>query len=1017
MGEDSPTRYWKSWEERTSAATTEAGHDEFPEPLGGIVGELSRRSFLKAAGFTAAAALTSCTRTPVEKAIPYLLPPEEVVPGRSTWYASTCAGCAAGCGILVKWRDGRPIKLEGNPDHPVSHGGLCAVGQASLLELYDSSRLRGPLLDGKPASWDEVDRAIVARLEAIQQRRGAVRFLTGTLTSPTVQALLRRLLGRFRDARHVTFDALSSSAILDAHEKTHGVRALPHYRFQRAEVIVSLDADFLGTWISPVEFTEGYGAGRTPEAKPVRFSYHVQLESRLSLTGAKADRRVRVLPSEHGSILTHLAGRLAGKANLPFAPGPSEASPLPATLLDELADRLWEARGKSLIICGSQDVSAQVLVNLVNHLLGNYGATLDLAQPSFQRQGSDGDLEALLQEIHAGKVSALFLYGVNPLVELPGGSALASALKRIPLLVSLAPRLDETAGLAHAVCPDHHFLESWGDAEATSGIVSLSQPTLHPLGNTRSVLESLAAWGGRPAAAYDLLREHWERRIFPRQHREGSFQAFWDRAVQTGFAEVEPRRVQVKPFRTAAVRPIGRAERPPTGTFALLLYPKVGILDGRHANNPWLQELPDPISKVVWDNYACLSPAAAARLGLGEGEVVRLEVAAGDGKAVALELPVHLQPGQHDAVVAVALGYGRRGTERFAKIGPQWLLARPGVGADGLVGKDAAPLLHFQGGTLRYDRVGLRLTRTGATHPLACTQQHHRITTPKNLPLVGGEARPIVRETRLSLLLTDRAGGHTEGAQETEDLWPPDHPTPGHRWAMAIDLSACTGCSACVIACQAENNIPVVGKDEVLRQREMHWLRIDRYYAGEDEVDVIHQPMLCQQCDNAPCETVCPVLATVHSAEGLNQQIYNRCVGTRYCANNCPYKTRRFNWFAYAREDRLQNLVLNPDVTVRSRGVMEKCTFCIQRIQAAKIEARQRGVPLADGVIQVACQQSCPARAIAFGDLNDPKSQVAQWMQSPRRYRVLEEMNFRPAVGYLAVVRNRTETKGGAPHG
>jgi molybdopterin-containing oxidoreductase family iron-sulfur binding subunit len=656
-------------------------------------------------------------------------------------------------------------------------------------------------------------------------------------------------------------------------------------------------------------------------------------------------------------------------------------------------------------------------VNFLNHLLGNYGATLDLTQPSLQRQGSDRDLEALLQELHAGKVSVLFLYGVNPVVELPGGAELASALKRVPTIVSFAPRLDETAGLAHAVCPDHHFLESWQDAEAVSGTVGLFQPTIHPLGNTRSILESLAAWTGSPAAAYDLLREHWERSIFPRQHRERSFQAFWDRAVQTGFVEVAPGRVPVQAFRAAVVRPIPRADRSPAGTFALVLYPKVGILDGRHAQNPWLQELPDPISKVAWDNYACLSPAAAARFGVAEGDVVRLEVAGGDGKVAPLELPVHLQPGQHDAVVAVALGYGRRGTERFAKIGPQWLLARPGVGEGGVVGKDAAPLLLLRGGALRYTRMDLRLVRTGAKHPLACTQDHHRITAPKNLPVVGGAPRPIVRETTLPILLKLPAGSRPEGETETQDLWPPDHPTPVHRWAMAIDLSACTGCSACVIACQAENNIPVVGKDEVLRHREMHWLRIDRYYAGEDEVDVIHQPMLCQQCDTAPCETVCPVLATVHSQEGLNQQIYNRCVGTRYCANNCPYKTRRFNWFAYARDDRLQNLALNPDVTVRSRGVMEKCTFCIQRIQEAKIEAKQRRVPLADGAVQPACQQSCPARAIVFGDLNDPKSQVAQWMKSPRRYRVLEEMNFRPVVGYLQVVRNRGETEETRRHG
>ncbi|HYL79485.1 MAG TPA: TAT-variant-translocated molybdopterin oxidoreductase, partial [Candidatus Acidoferrum sp.] len=474
MGDNVPKRYWKSWEERVGAGDPPAssGH-EFPEPVEGLAGQVSRRGFLKAAGFTAAAALTSCTRAPVEKAIPYLNQPEVVVPGQASFYASTCAGCSAGCGILVKCRDGRPIKLEGNPDHPISRGGLCAVGQAAVLDLYDSSRLKGPLLDGKAASWEDVDRVAVAKLETIRRNGGTVRFVSGTLTSPTVQAAVQRFLDRFTDARHITYDALSCATILDAHERTHGVRSLPRYRFERAEVILSLDADFLGTWISPVEFTAGYRAGRTPEATPPRFSYHVQVEARLSLTGSKADQRILVAADEAGLLLTHVATRLARRANVPFvAPGLEESS-VPAKALDELADRLWMARGRSLVVCGRQDVPTQILVNFVNHLLGNYGTTLDLAQPSFQRQGNDRELEVLLDDLDTGKVSALFLLGVNPLCELPGGTELTSALKRVPLTVSFAERQDETAGLAHVVCPDHHFLESWGDAEAVSGVVGL----------------------------------------------------------------------------------------------------------------------------------------------------------------------------------------------------------------------------------------------------------------------------------------------------------------------------------------------------------------------------------------------------------------------------------------------------------------------------------------------------------------------------------------------------------------
>jgi molybdopterin-containing oxidoreductase family iron-sulfur binding subunit len=465
------------------------------------------------------------------------------------------------------------------------------------------------------------------------------------------------------------------------------------------------------------------------------------------------------------------------------------------------------------------------------------------------------------------------------------------------------------------------------------------------------------------------------------------------------------------------------AHRPPEGTYSLILYSKVGMPDASHAYNPWLHELPDPISKVTWDNYVCLSPALAAGLGVGDGDVVRLETGAGGDRPGELELPAFVQPGQHDRVVAVALGYGSLLSERFANIGPPWLQAGPTVGPDGLVGKNAARFLAWIGGSLRFGLDGVRLTKTGRHQPLASTQSYHQVAVPQHLTLPGQERRPIIRETTLAayrqepapatISRTAMGGPALPGA--TEDLWPADHPLTRPHWGMVIDLNACTGCSACVVACQVENNIPVVGKDEVRRQREMHWLRIDRYYTERDGgVDVAHQPMLCQHCGNAPCEVVCPVLATVHSDEGLNQQVYNRCVGTRYCANNCPYKVRRFNWFDYAHDDRLQNLVLNPDVTVRSRGVMEKCTFCVQRIEEAKREARQ---PLRDGALQTACQQSCPAQAIVFGNLNDPTSRVARLAVGPRSYQVLGELNIRPSVSYLSLVRNRPADGGGEKHG
>ena len=1022
MGEGKTTKYWKSWEEGPGASQlVQISSDEFPEPLDRPAEQFSRRSFLKAAGFTAAVATLSagCSHAPVEKAIPYLIQPEEIVPSVSYFYATTCGGCSAGCGVLAKNRDGRPIKLEGNPDHPISRGGLCAVGQASLLGLYDSRRLKEPHLDGKAASWEELDRQIIAQLDAIRRSGASIRLLSGTILSPTLNAQIKKFLGQFHDFRHIVYDALSNSAILDAHQETHGERLLPHFRFDKADVIVSFDADFLGTWISPVEFTRDYAAGRRLDTKPPRMSYHAQFESRLSVTGAKADCRVRVSPQELGESMARLASRLALFSGTPFPLAVNDSTGPQDAVLEDLAKKLWRARGRSLVLCGLQDVHLQLLTNYMNELLGNYGSTLDVARPSLQKSGNDRELQVLLDELNAGKVAALFLYGVNPVYSLPHGSQLAEWISKVPLVVSFADRVDETSAIARFVCPDHHPLESWSDAEPVLGHVSLFQPAIHPLGQTRAALESLSIWGGQPKTAYDAVRDSWRENIFPRVRSAGDFQTFWDRSVEAGFTVRSTEPPKTTRPKTTALRDVTKTP-PASGKFSLVLYPKVAMLDGHHAENPWLQELPDPISKVTWDNYACLSPKAGQQLGLAEGDVIRLETDAPSTASTALELPVFIQPGQHDQVIAVALGYGSKGTERFSNIGPKWIFGRPDVGEDGRVGKNTSPLLSFKDGILQYFRENVSIRKTGKRHLLASTQTHHSLTLPENVPLLGGKRREIVRETTVSALVA-HAKSPSAQPSKANGLWPADHAYTGHRWAMAIDLTTCTGCSSCVVACQAENNIPVVGKDEVLRHREMHWMRIDRYYSGQDEVDVLHHPMLCQQCDNAPCETVCPVLATVHSGEGLNQQIYNRCVGTRYCANNCPYKTRRFNWFNYMRDDVLQNLALNPDVTVRSRGVMEKCSFCVQRIEAARIEARRHDKPIADGQIQTACQQSCPAQALVFGDLNDPNSRVAKLTQDQRRFGVLEEFNFRPSVNYLALVRNREATeekeKEGQNHG
>jgi Fe-S-cluster-containing dehydrogenase component len=1003
VSENEKNRYRKSLQEQV--APTEAQR-EFSEelPPGSVM--LKRRDFLRVAGFTAAAAVaTGCSRASVQKAIPMLVQPEELVPGTSLQYATTCGACQAGCGVLAKVRDGRPIKLEGNPEHPLSRGGLCAVGQASLLGLYDSQRLKGPMRSGTNCSWQEADVAIAKAVADIRSGGGRLRFLTSTITSPTERAAIERWLTTIPGAKHIEYDPLSYSAILNSHERTHGVRLLPHYRFDKAEVIVAFDADFLGTWLSPVEFTSAYRQGRTLEGANPRMSWHVQFESRMSLTGSKADERYAVAPHERTAVLQQLADLISGQQTGAQAKQLS----VPTAFLRKVAERLSQARSKSLVVSGSNDIREQVVMNYINHLLGNYGNTVEIEAPSYQAFGNDSELQDLAVEMQDGKVTALFIASANPIFELPQFS---QAMKSVPFVVTFSERLDETALAAHFVLPRPHFLECWSDSEPVAGVVTVSQPTIHRLGSTRALSETLASWEGAPASDYNLVREHWRLRIFSRQPQVSSFEAFWDRSVHDGFATVSTGAVPVKPFNTAKVERLGTQSPLAAGLFELVLYPTVAMRAGSEAYNPWLHELPDPITKVTWDNYACISPDTAAKLNVKEGDVVRVTR---DGTSV--ELPAYIQPGQHNGVIAVPLGYGSVLSKRFASIGPQWLDALPSVGLDGVVGKNSAPFLELRDGALDFESY-VTLVKTASHHVLASTQLHHELSVPEKLAKLNPDPRPIVQETTFAAFLSDpRSGVHEH--EEQEQLWPADHPFKGPRWAMVVDLQACTGCSGCVIACQAENNIPVVGKDEVRRNREMHWLRIDRYYAerSDGRIDVAHQPMMCQQCGNAPCETVCPVLATVHSEEGISQQVYNRCIGTRYCANNCPYKGRRFNWFNYSRDDRLQNLVLNPDVTVRSRGVMEKCSFCIQRIQEAKIDAKRRGASIADGDVQTACQQSCPARAIYFGDLNNPHSEVSRKMRDPRRYRVLSELNVQPAVGYLTIARNRDQKHGGEHNG
>jgi molybdopterin-containing oxidoreductase family iron-sulfur binding subunit len=932
-------------------------------------------------GFSAAALAFSGCRAPEQKVVPYLKQPVESTPGVSSWYASVCGGCSASCGTLVKVRDGRPIKLEGNPDHPLSGGGLCAVAHGLILNLYDSERLRQPMFGSKPATWDEVDNQVKQELESIKKASGKVRLLTHSITSPSTKEAIARFLGQFPDSRHIVYEAVSNAAIRKSHLITHKTDAAPRYRFDRAKMIVSFGADFLGTWIAPVQYAREYTRARSLQDGRREMSRHIQFESRLSLTGSNADLRVSVSPVEETVALLLLAKLIAEKSGTARLPEeldsyePQQLSPRVRQTIERAADDLLKSPGGSLVISGSNDVDSQCIVNFINQETGAYGRTVDLNAASEQMQGSDSGMVELIREMNAGHVAALILSGVNPAYDYYESQAFTNGLAKVPLKISLNPTVDETSALVDYVCPHHHFLEEWNDAEPARGVYSLNQPTIAPLFQTRAFQESLLTWIGSEQGFYDFLRESWRAKLFGLQSKYATFDEFWDSTLHDGVFVAESLFPQQPVFTRdeigKAVERIRARTENEADEFSLVLYEKVALRDGTFANNPWLQELPDPISKITWDNYANVSHSLADKLQLEEGTVVRIR--RGDSS---LEIPAHIQPGQHDNTIAIALGYGRR---RAGKAGSN-------------VGANAFPFVDFDNGTFQYSANGITIEKLPSRIEFASTQLHGTL-----------DGRPLIKELTFSEYVTGdlNKGEHTT---EPRSIWR-DHEYGEHKWGMAIDLNACTGCSACIISCQAENNVPVVGREEVRRQREMHWLRVDRYYDSED-AKVAHQPMMCAQCDNASCESVCPVLATVHSSEGLNMQVYNRCVGTRYCANNCPYKVRRFNWFENERGDLIANLALNPDVTVRTRGVMEKCTFCVQRVEEVKIRARNEGRAIRDGEVQTACQQSCPASAITFGDLVDEQSRVSALKHDERDYILLGELNLRPAISYLARVRN-----------
>jgi len=1008
--------------------------DEFREELpfedlneGLMDAKAPRRDFLKYLGFsTAAATLAASCKVPVRKAIPFANRPENIVPGEAKYYATTYVQDGDAIPILAKVRDGRPIKIEGNTLSSFTKGGTSARAQASVLDLYDMYRITHPKRKVgekfEESTYEFIDKTIA---EGLAAAGGSVVLLTSSIISPSTKQVIAEFLAKYPNNKHIQTDAVSYSGMLLANEASGFGRSLPTYRFDAAKVIVSLGADFLSSWLNPVENAVGYGKGRKIDEKNPQMSKHYQFEGYLSTTGASADERFTHRPSETGAVALALLAALDGSVS---APSIADAK-LKAGIAKAAAD-LKANSGAALVVSGSNDVNIQTIVNAINNAIGAYGKTIDWSVTSNYRQGIDKDLVDLVAQMEGGQVGALLIAGANPAYTYYDADKFKAALKKVKLSLSFGEKMDETTELCNYIVPTHHYLESWGDAEPKSGYVSFLQPTIYPLFKTRPFQTSLLKWSGNNTDYDTYFKNYWTAKL-------GSSEAF-DKALQDGVLETAPTAASAGAYGSGSVATAASAiaAAKKGGKDEVVLYQKVSIGTGAGSANPWLQELPDPISKATWDNYALISMSKANELGIKldndyeyypSKPVIKLTV----GKKE-VELPVLVIPGMNANTIAVAVGYGRNEG-----------LGKTAAG----VGQNVYPFASFNGTTVDYFAAEVTVTDQKRKQKIAQTQIHNSY-----------EGRvEVVRETTLATFkkspneildfrndLEEKYGKNANDFQKKNDYRKEGtlygvHEQPGIKWGMTVDMNACYGCGACVVACHTENNVPVVGKSEVLRYHDMHWLRIDRYFVSDEKnpddlKGVVFQPMMCQHCDNAPCENVCPVAATNHSSEGINQMAYNRCIGTRYCANNCPFKVRRFNWSDYMgadsfpdnqdqqlvgkfdpvvhqMNDELTRMVLNPDVTVRSRGVMEKCSFCIQRTQAAKLTAKKEGRILADGDAKTACQQACAGDAIVFGNVHDKESQVSKIRQdNPQRsFYVLEQLHVLPNVTYLAKVRNTDE--------
>jgi len=966
-------RYWRSLDALAGDDRVRSFLErEFPEGASELPDGVTRRQMLGLLGASISLAGVTACRRPVEEIVPYISAPESVVPGQARRYATTLPAGLGALGLVVRSDEGRPTKIEGNELHPSSAGATSAWAQAELLELYDPDRSTSVRFGQETKGWDAF---VVAWGEMAAEHAAdggaGLAVLAEPFSSPTLARLRHAFEERYPRARWATWQPVSDENVHRGIETATGTVRLPVYRFDRARVVLALDSDFLLTESEAVRHAADFAASRRVRATGDEMSRLYAVEGVLSLTGANADHRLSLKTSRIGTFVAALAGRLAAKG-LDLTPGLAGAPPASVSerWLDEVAADLFSHKGQGLVVAGRRQPPAVHAATLaLNAALGNVGATVSYRDPVDAALPDARDLAALVPELRSGGVTTLVVLGGNPAYDAPADLDFATAVAEVRRVVRLGAHDDETSRPDGWHIPEAHFLESWSDARAADGTPSVVQPLILPLfgGKSRVDLLGLLATG-QDIASYDRVRETWQGML-----PAGAFERAWFDVLHDGLVRDGALPTTAPAIRAAAWGDL--ASDPPAEGIEVAFVASPAMLDGRYANNAWLQELPDALTKITWDNAALMSPATAARVGVTRQELVR--VSHGERE---ITLPAWIVPGMADETVAVALGYGRTKAGRVGN----------GVGVDAyrLRGRDALDLLR-----------GAAVALVGPAPEIAGTQDHGSM-----------EGRPLVREATLEHFREHpEFAKHVVEVPVSRSMWTDKTYTVSPQWGMSIDLTACTGCNACVVACQAENNVPVVGRDQVLRGREMHWLRIDRYFSGDAEsgVEVVFQPMPCMHCENAPCEQVCPVSATVHDEEGLNVMVYNRCIGTRYCSNNCPYKVRRFNFFHYTKDTpESLKMAQNPEVTVRSRGVMEKCTYCTQRIEAGKLAAKLADRPLADGDVVPACAQACPTRAITFGDIRDPASVVAQRKAEPRDYTLLEDLLTKPRTSYLAKLRN-----------